>query len=113
MNLQRKEGHNLEFSSKLLVGVVIIIGIFLLLSPFADPNPDGLEKAVGDTAPEGSAYDLGFLTDYGSEDSFIFQLIGNNFVSVILSGFIGVLLVIGIFSIPLIIIKRKQNKIPA
>ncbi len=101
----------MQLTSKLIIGVAVIIGLFLLLSPFADPNPDGLEKAVGDITPEGQSFDLGFFTDYGNEDSLLYHFIGNSSLSTIISGLVGVLLVIGIFSLPLIIAKRRKAEI--
>ncbi len=93
---------------KFSFGVIAILSILLFLTPFADPNPDGLEKAVEDHTSRGSVFNLGFLTDYGAEGSLIFQIIKDESLSVIISGLIGVLLVIGIFLIPIIISHHKK-----
>ena len=94
---------------KLLIGIVIILALFLLLTPFADPNPDGLESAAGEYANEGGSFDLGILSDYGSEDSLLFKLIGNESLSVIISGLIGIILVIGILFIPILVVRQRRT----
>ena len=98
----------MEAKYRVILGCVVLISILLLLAPFADPNPDGLESAAKDYAPEGSAFNLGFLTDYGAEDSILFQILKNEFISVIISGLIGVLIILAIFLIPLSL-KRKRE----
>ena len=97
----------MERQTKFILGSFFLILFLLVLTPFADPNPDGLESAAQEL--EGSALDLGFFTDYGSEGSILYEIIGNEQISVILSGIIGVCFVIGIFLVPLIIIKNKSN----
>ncbi len=100
----------MENRTKLLIGSVFIVVLLLVLSPFADPNPDGLESAAGEGKSEGSAFDLGFLTDYGSEDSLIHQLIQNDMIATIVSGLIGIMVVVGIFSLPLIFLRLKKEQ---
>lgn len=99
----------MEAKTKLLVGIVIILVILLLLTPFADPNPDGLESAAGEYAHEGGSFDLGIFSDYGSENSLLFQLIGNESLSVMISGLIGIILVVGILLIPILIIRQRKS----
>jgi hypothetical protein len=102
----------MEHKQKYFIGVFTIIILFILLAPFADPNPDGLESAAGEhTAPEGSAFDLGFLTDYGAENSLLFHLLKNEFLAITVSGLIGVVTVISLFFIPLAIIRRRRSNI--
>ena len=100
----------MENRLKFLIGSVFIVIFMLILSPFADPNPDGLESAAGEGNYEGSAFDLGFLTDYGSEDSFIYQLVQNDMIATIVSGLIGTIVVVAIFSLPLTFLRRKKSK---
>lgn len=99
----------MESRSKFMIGSAFIVAILLLLSPFADSNPDGLESAAGEGNHEGSAFDLGILTDYGSEDSLIHQLVQNDMIATILSGLIGVLLVVSLFLIPFIFLRLKKE----
>ena len=61
----------MESRHKMFIGVIGLIAILLLLTPFADPNPDGLESAVGEDTPEGTGFDLGFLSGYGGENSIL------------------------------------------
>lgn len=99
----------MENRSKIFIGSSFIVILMLFLSPFADPNPDGLESAAGEGNYEGSAFDLGFLTDYGSEDSLIYQLIQNNMIATIVSGLIGVIVVVSLFSLPLLFLRIKKS----
>ena len=94
---------------KLSIGIIAILTLLLILTPFADPNPDGLEKAVGEYSSGGAVFDIGFLTDYGAEGSFIHQIVGDESLSVIISGLIGVILVIGLLSIPLIVVHQRRT----
>jgi len=94
---------------KLLIGIIAILAIFLLLTPFADTNPDGLESAAGEYANEGSSFDLGILSDYGSENSLLFKLIGNESLSVIISGLIGIIIVVGILFIPILVVRQRKS----
>jgi len=98
----------MESRHKMFIGVIGLIAILLLLTPFADPNPDGLESAVGEGAPEGTGFDLGFLSGYGGENSILFKILGNEFLSVIISGLIGFLLVTSVFLVPFVL-KRKER----
>ena len=94
----------------MLIGISVIIIVLLLLTPFADPNPDGLESAAEEyDAPEGNAFDLGFLTDYGAEGSIIYEILQNEMLTVIISGIIGVVIVSGLFLIPIFFIRRRSE----
>ncbi len=99
----------MENRSKILIGSIFIVILMVVLSPFADPNPDGLESAAGEGHYNGSAFDLGFLTDYGSEDSLIHQFLQNDMIATIVSGLIGIFVVVGLFSLPLIILRLKKE----
>ncbi|UCE15089.1 MAG: PDGLE domain-containing protein [Candidatus Heimdallarchaeota archaeon] len=99
----------MEVKKKLTVGIMVILVLFLLLTPFADSNPDGLESAAGEYVQEGGSFDLGILSDYGSENSLLFKLIGNESLSVMLSGLIGIVLVIGILFIPILVIRQRKS----
>jgi hypothetical protein len=102
----------MEHKQKYIIGVFAFLAIFILLAPFADPNPDGLESAAGEhNVPEGSALDLGFLTDYGAENSLLFHILRNEFLAITVSGLIGVVIVAGLFLIPLVIIRRRRSSI--
>ncbi|MHA1215430.1 MAG: PDGLE domain-containing protein [Candidatus Hodarchaeales archaeon] len=101
----------METKTKYILGITGLIVFLLLLAPFADPNPDGLESAVGNyNEPEGGALDLGFLTDYGAEGSILYELLGNETLAVIVSGIIGVLAVMSVFIIPIVIIRRRNTE---
>ena len=99
----------MEVKKKLVIGVVAIFLGFLLLAPFADPNPDGLESAAEqNNAPEGSSFDLGFLTEYGAYGSILHKLFENEFLSIIVSGLIGILIVLSFFLVPYYILKQRH-----
>ena len=95
-------------SSKIMIGSTFLIGILIILTPFANPNPDGLESAAGKGTFEGNVLDLGFLTGYGSEGSLLYNIVQNEALSVILSGLLGVLMVTGLFLIPVLFVRRKN-----
>lgn len=99
----------MKAKTKLIVGIAVILVLILLLTPFADANPDGLESAAGGYAHEGSSFDLGILSDYGSENSLLFKLIGNESLSVMISGLIGIILVIGILLIPILVVRQRKS----
>ncbi|MFX0173845.1 MAG: PDGLE domain-containing protein [Candidatus Hodarchaeota archaeon] len=102
----------MEHKQKYFLGVFTIIILFIFLAPFADPNPDGLESAAGEhAASDGSAFDLGFLTDYGAENSLLFRLIRNEFLAITISGLIGVVIVVGLLFIPLSIMRKRRSNI--
>jgi hypothetical protein len=84
----------MEHKQKYIIGVFAFLAIFILLAPFADPNPD-----------------LGFLTDYGAENSLLFHILRNEFLAITVSGLIGVVIVAGLFLIPLVIIRRRRSSI--
>lgn len=99
----------MEVNKRLVIGIVAILLGFLLLAPFADPNPDGLEStAEQNHAPEGSSFDLGFLTDYGAYGSMIYKLFENEFLSIIVSGLVGILIVLSLFLVPYYILKQRH-----
>jgi hypothetical protein len=99
----------MESKYKIIIGSFGLLTLLLLLTPFADSNPDGLESAAGEFAPEGSVFNLGFLTDYGAEDSVLYKILGNESLSVIISGFIGLVIIISIFFIPLLLKRKKKT----
>jgi hypothetical protein len=103
----------LQFNLKYVIGIIVFLGVLLILSPFADPNPDGLEKAALEDhgADEGEFFDLGLLTDYGSEGSVLHRILGNDLISTIVAGLIGVLVVFGFFFTPYFILKRRSKEI--
>ncbi len=103
----------MEFNKKYVIGIIVLLSVLLILSPFADPNPDGLEKAALEDhgAEEGESFDLGFLTDYGAEGSVLHQIFGNDLISTIFSGLIGVFVVFGIFFVLYFIFKQRKEEI--
>ncbi len=103
----------MEFNKKYIIGIVVLLGVLLILSPFADPSPDGLEKAALEDhgADEGESFDLGFLTDYGAEGSVLHRILENDLISTIVAGLIGVLVVFGLFFTPYFILKQRSKEI--
>ncbi|MFX0093373.1 MAG: PDGLE domain-containing protein [Candidatus Hodarchaeota archaeon] len=102
---------NIKTRDKILLGVLAILAVLVLLSPFADPNPDGLESAAEQYGtPEGETFDLGFLTDYGSEDSLLYQLLSNTFLTTIVSGIIGIIVVMVVFFVPWYFIRQRSDQ---
>ncbi|MFX1250715.1 MAG: energy-coupling factor ABC transporter permease [Promethearchaeota archaeon] len=95
-----------------LIGVTAIISFLILLSPFADPNPDGLESVAGQYGASGGSFlDLGFLTSYGSSGSFLYRLLPNPVLTTILSAIIGIVVILIIFlGVWYVINQRSQQK---
>lgn len=82
-----------------------------MLAPFADPNPDGLESAADEhDAPEGQFFDIGLFTDYGAEGSVLYNILGNEFFAIIISGLIGVSIVLITFLIPGLYLYKRRTK---
>lgn len=102
-----------HINKKYLLGTIILLLGLILIAPFADPNPDGLESAVSsiNNNAEGNSFDLGLFSDYGGENSLLFRILNNEFLSIIVSGIIGVIIVIGIFIIPILYIRRNKKSI--
>jgi cobalt/nickel transport protein len=78
----------------LLSGLLVAIGLALVVSGFASPSPDGLEKVATDKGFLETARDHQFangpLADYAVKG------VGNERLSTGLSGLIGVLLTFGV-----------------
>jgi cobalt/nickel transport protein len=78
----------------LLGGLLVTIGLALVVSGFASPSPDGLEKVATDKGFLETARDHQFangpLADYAVKG------VGNERLSTGLSGLIGVLLTFGV-----------------
>lgn len=102
-----------HINNRYLFGTIILLLGLILIAPFADPNPDGLESAVSSIHdnPEGNSFDLGLFSDYGGENSFLFHILNNEFLSVIVSAIIGVIVIIGIFIIPILYIRHNKKGI--
>ncbi|WP_455463385.1 PDGLE domain-containing protein [Candidatus Hodarchaeum mangrovi] len=100
-------------NKKYLLGTIILLLGLILITPFADPNPDGLESAVSkvNDNPEGNSLDLGLFSDYGGENSLLFQILNNKFLSIIISAIFGVIITIGIFLVPIFYIKYTRKSI--
>ncbi|UCG01798.1 MAG: PDGLE domain-containing protein [Candidatus Heimdallarchaeota archaeon] len=99
----------MEIKYKSAIGVISIFFVLLLLTPFADPNPDGLESAAEqNNASEGSSFDFGFLTDYGAYGSIIHQVFNNEALSTFISGLIGVFIIVILFFALFYIVKQRR-----
>lgn len=96
----------LKKSNKPLIGTAIILFGLSVLSLFASPSPDGLEKVSiisGFNKNASEPFKLGVANDYN------FLTLGG-WLGTLLSALLGITLVFGIFFIPLAIIKEISNK---
>ena len=98
--IKHKEEHN---KSLPLIGVFILIILFSMLAiPFASSAPDGLEKVASDFGFNELSETPLFFEGYSLPG------IGNRIISVVAGGFLGVLILVAIFSVYLRLIKKRQ-----
>lgn len=92
---------------RLVVGLLIALAIAALLSPFASPNPDGLEKVAEDKGflhlAEGVELIKTWMPDY------VFPGIASEPLATSLAGLTGTLLVFGFaYSFGVILARRRK-----
>jgi ABC-type Fe3+ transport system permease subunit len=74
-----------------LIAVCAIVAFLVVFIPLASTNPDGLEKvAISLGAHEGNSFWSGILPDYSVSG------VGNNYLSTLIAGIIGVVLVLAV-----------------
>ena len=73
-----------------------------LITPFASSSPDGLESVAENLGLQETNGVVLFLDDYG------INAINNNFISTVLSGLLGVIVIFAVFT--LFINRRKSGK---
>lgn len=94
----------LRDSNKPLLGLGLVTLVFGFLALVASSNPDGLEK-VGEEYlfGEGSAFDLGFFTDY--------TFLGfEGLAGTILSAVLGFFVVVGILVLPVLFLTERRQQ---
>ena len=81
---------------------IVLILLLTLITPFASSSPDGLETVAENFGFQETDGIVLLLDDYG------INAINNNFISTILSGLLGVIVIIAMFT--LIVNRKKSGK---
>ena len=81
---------------------VVLILLLTLITPFASSSPDGLESVAENFGFQESDGVVLLLDDYG------INAINNNFISTVLSGLLGVIVIVAMFT--LVTNRRKSGK---
>lgn len=92
-------------SNKPVFALSILLGILSILALFASSSPDGLEfVGISQDFGEGSAFGLGLADDY----AFLGM---ENVVGTILSAILGVIILSGLFILPVFYVKSKNEEL--
>jgi ABC-type Fe3+ transport system permease subunit len=88
-----------------IAGIAIAVLVVVLLAPLASTDPDGLERVAEDQGFIGQATNLvsGLLGDYAIPG------IGNETLSTILSGLLGIALVVGVLFLLGRLVARRRT----
>lgn len=81
---------------------IVLILLLALITPFASSSPDGLESVAENFGFQETDGVVLLLEDYG------INAINNNFISTVLSGLLGVIVIVAIFTI--VVNRRKSGK---
>lgn len=81
---------------------IVLILLLTLITPFASSSPDGLESVAENFGFQETDGVVLLLEDYG------INAINNNFISTVLSGLLGVIVIVAMFTI--VVNKRKSGK---
>ena len=81
---------------------IVLILLLTLITPFASSSPDGLESVAENFGFQETDGVVLLLEDYG------INAINNNFISTVLSGLLGVIVIVAMFSI--VVNRRKSGK---
>ena len=81
---------------------IVLILLLTLITPFASSSPDGLESVAENFGFQETDGVVLLLEDYG------INAINNNFISTVLSGLLGVIVIVAIFTI--VVNRRKSGK---
>lgn len=81
---------------------IVLILLLTLITPFASSSPDGLESVAENFGFQETDGVVLLLEDYG------INAINNNFISTVLSGLIGVIVIVAMFTI--VVNRRKSGK---
>ena len=81
---------------------IVLILLLALITPFASSSPDGLESVAENFGFQETDGVVLLLEDYG------INAINNNFISTVLSGLIGVIVIVAMFTI--VVNRRKSGK---
>ncbi len=89
---------------KYLFAVLLIMGFLAILIPLASVNPDGFEKVAQTLGIEGTPFWAGLMSGYSV------GIIGNPYISTLIAGVAGTLLVL-LFSLLLgkVLIKKSKH----
>ncbi len=109
----------LGYKEKTLIGIVILLVILLFLVPFASEEVDGLEKVAEEQFEDGN-FDLAWdeadelgadVADAAPFPDYVAIFDEGDDLAAITSGIIGIIVVLGIFIIPALVVKyKKENK---
>jgi hypothetical protein len=91
---------------KTFVGVVLILVVFAVLLPFASSSPDGLQSLISSSGvqQQGSSWN-GLLSGYSV------AFVENPYVSTLLAGFFGVVVVLAAtFVLGSVVAPKKKNE---
>jgi len=81
---------------------IVLILLLALITPFASSSPDGLESVAENFGFQETDGVVLLLEDYG------INAINNNFISTVLSGLLGVIVIVAMFTI--VVNRRKSGK---
>jgi len=81
---------------------IVLILLLTLITPFASSSPDGLESVAENFGFQETDGVVLLLEDYG------INAINNNFISTVLSGLLGVIVIVAMFTI--VVNRRKSGK---
>ena len=81
---------------------IVLILLLVLITPFASSSPDGLESVAENFGFQETDGVVLLLEDYG------INAINNNFISTVLSGLLGVIVIVAMFTI--VVNRRKSGK---
>ena len=81
---------------------IVLILLLALITPFASSSPDGLESVAENFGFQETDGVVLLLEDYG------INAINNNFISTVLSGLLGVIVIVAMFTV--VVNRRKSGK---
>jgi len=81
---------------------IVLILLLTLITPFASSSPDGLESVAENFGFQETDGVVLLLEDYG------INAINNNFISTVLSGLLGVIVIVAMFTV--VVNRRKSGK---
>jgi len=91
-----------------LLGLALAIGLVVFVAPFANPNPDGLEKVTADTGIDAAVTDHqladGPFADYGVDG------VDNSVVAIGVAGIVGIAATFVVGAGVLWLVRRRRDR---